>query len=406
MRVRNIEIVESPMATGRVRLRAEVLCADRSIPPEVYWLDVPESHARHVSKSGNSWLVLLAPLAANLAEPLQLPLPVDRQLLANIHDLMRVWHIWYPKLSPVDIEADVEDDAPGAPGLVTASLFSGGIDAWFTLLSNNGPAPLPGARRIDELLCIWGFDVSLGRPEEFRAMRETLERATSEFGARLVDVASNLHETHWWRRADWGQVAHGCGLASIAHALGPRYSQLLVPSSHRYDDLAPWGSHPLTDPLLSSGALRVIHDGAGYGRVEKTAAVAKCDAALESLQVCWETKCFRNCGTCSKCYRTMATLYLLGALERCPRFGQTDFDPAKLSRVFSPRESERALMREIRDLALSKGRPDIARQIDRSFKTSGRVERAMRLAQVLATTPFLWRARDPLEHFLLSYTIH
>jgi hypothetical protein len=405
MFVRDVEVVDSPIAAGRTRLRGEVVCDDPSIPPEVYWFDIPATHARALGASGNPWLVLLAPLAVHLGEPLRIPRPVDRDLLANVHDLMRVWQCWFPNLRPVSIDVDEVGATPEQDVGLTASMFSGGVDAWFTLLSNNGSARLPGGRQIDELLCVWGLDISLEHPEEFRRMRDTLARSTSGLGAELVEVATNLHETQWWRRADWGYVAHGCGLASIALTFGSRYSRVLIPSSHRYDDQSPWGSHPLTDPLLSTRRTRIIHDGSGYSRVEKTAAIAESDAALQSLQVCWETKTFSNCGACVKCYRTMATLHLLGALDRCPRFPRGAFDPTRLSRVFSERESERALMREVQDLALQKHQPDVARAIERSFPVSRRAAAALRYTRFLATVPLLWRLRDPLEHALRSQLI-
>jgi len=315
MLVRDIDVVESPLAPGRARLRGEVVCDDPSIPPEVYWFDIPTTHAGALGATGNPWTVLLAPLAVHLGEPLRVPKPVDRDLLANIHEVMRIWHCWFPDLQPVPVVADELVAEPESDIGLTASMFSGGVDAWFTLLSNNGSARHPGWRQIDEVLCIWGLDVSLEQPGEFRRMRDTLAQSTAGLAA-FVDVATNLHETQWWKRADWGHVAHGCGLASIALAFGNRYSRVLIPSSHRYDDPSPWGSHPLTDPLLSTRRTRLIHDGSGYSRVDKTAAIAESNEALQSLQVCWETKSFKNCGACVKCYRTMATLHLLGALGR------------------------------------------------------------------------------------------
>ena len=404
MLVRDVDIVESPLAAGRSRLRGEVVCDDPSIPPEVYWFDIPTTHAGALGATGNPWLVLLAPLAVHLGEPLRVPKPVDRDLLANINEVMRIWHCWFPDLRPVSVVADELVAEPESDIGLTASMFSGGVDAWFTLLANNGSARLPGWRKIDELLCVWGFDVSLEQPGEFRRMRDTLAQSTAGLAA-LVDVATNLHETQWWKRADWGHVAHGCGLASIALAFGNRYSRVLIPSSHRYDDPSPWGSHPLTDPLLSTRRTRIIHDGSGYSRVDKTAAIAESDAALQSLQVCWETKSFNNCGACVKCYRTMATLHLLGALGRCPRFPPDAFDPARLSRVFSQRESERVLMREVRELALQRHQPEVARAIERSFPVSRRAAAALRYTRVLASVPLLWRLRDPLEHALRSQLI-
>ena len=405
MFVRNIEIARSELGTDRVRLRAEVCSDAGSFPSEVYWLDVPASHASYLSGSANSWLVLLAPLAVNVGETLKLPGPVDRELLCDVQELMRVWHSWYPKLKPVPIEAETADSLAAPRPAATASMFSGGVDAWFTLLSNNGPAALPGARPIDDLLCVWGFDVPLDRPDEYRAMYDTLASAVDEFGASLVGVATNLHQTQWWRRADWGRVAHGCALASIAHALEGRYSRLLIPSTHRYDDPIPWGSHPLTDHLMSSSTLRIFHDGAGYSRVDKTAAISESAAAMESLQVCWATNRFQNCGKCSKCYRTMATLYLLAKLDRCPRFPAGSFDPEKLAFMFSSDESDQAFMLEVLELALSRQRQDVASAIKRSFPRSRRTAPLFRLARALANKPFVWRFSDPLERALRARLI-
>lgn len=397
MYVTNIKVLASPLAEDRSRLQAEVAHDDRSIPREIYWFDVPGTHAKDLTASGNPWLVLLLPLAVNLGESLRIPRPVDPELLANAHELMRVWHCWYPHLRPVAVEADVcQVHSNGSEGL-TASMFSGGVDAWFTLLSNNGADRHPGARKIDEVLCIWGFDIGVDRPNQFRSMRSALADATSGLGVKFTDVATNVRQTQWWNRSNWGHMAHGSGLASIALAMEGRYSRLLIPSSHRYDDLSPWGSHPLTDPLLSSQATRIFHDGAGFSRVEKTAAIAKSDAALKSLQVCWYSNDFTNCGACVKCYRTMATLHLLGALDACPRLPGADFKPARLARIFSQRESQRVLLREVRNLAVERQRFDVAKAIDRSFLNSRWIGTALWFTEFLSKLPLLWRLSAPLK---------
>ena len=397
MFVRDVDVVESPLAAGRARLRGEVVCDDPSIPPEVYWLDVPESHARYLTASGNSWLVLLLSYAVHLREPLRIPYRVDADLLNNAQDLMRVWSAWYPHLHPVPIEANAAEPLQRSDTGLTAAMFSGGVDAWFTLLSNNGEDRHPGSRHIDELLCVWGLDIPLDAPQEFQAMRDTLTQSTSSLGAPLIELAMNVRETKWWRHAGWGPVAHGACLASVALGLEGCYSRLLIPGWGRYDELSPWGSHPMTDPLLSTSGTRIVHDGAGYTRVEKTTALAKSDAALQSLQVCWDTGCFRNCGHCVKCYRTMTTLYLLGALDRCPRFPPNSFDPVALTRVFSENETGRALMYEVRDLALQRDRPDIARLTERGVRNSRWVAGAFKFLNFLARQPVLWRLSKPLE---------
>jgi len=378
------------------------------MPPEVYWIDVPRSYSDYLSDSGNAWLTLLLPVAVHLGEPLVISKPVDRELFINIHELMRIWNCWYPELKLVPIEAEIREEPVGRSTDATGALFSGGVDAWFTLLTHNGDSNPRDRFRIDDLLCVWGLDIPLENPGEFRALRDALVPATSGLGAEFVEVATNLRQTKWFTKAEWGPVAHGSVLASIGHALSGRYARVLVPSTHRYDDPIPWGSHPLTDPLLSSSLTTIIHDGGGFSRVEKTEALLKSEAALNSLQVCWDTHSYRNCEACSKCYRTMTTLFLLGALDRCPRFSARTIDERKLAKTFARDDSERAFLREVRGLAVRAGNPGIARAVDRSFRHTRRLELGLRLTQRLIrlATPKWQRRLDwRIERLLLRNSL-
>ena len=408
MIVRNIEVAVSPLSPDRTCVRADLECSDRTIPPESYWIDVPRTCADYLSDSGNAWLTLALPFAVHLGEPLVISKPVDRELLVSVHELMRVWNCWYPKLKPVPIEADIHEQQVGPSLGRTAAFFSGGVDAWFTLLTHNVESNRPDQTRIDDALCVWGLDIPLANASEFRSLRNALVGAISGMGAEFVEVATNLRQTKWWAKADWGRVAHGSALASIGHALSRRYSRVLIPSTHRYDDPIPWGSHPLTDPLHSSTRTKIAHDGGGFSRVEKTAALLKSEAALESLQVCWDTQSYSNCEACSKCYRTMTTLFLLGALDRCPRFSARTIDKRKLGKIFARDDSERAFLREVRGLAARTGHTDIARAVDHSFKHSRRLERCLRLTTLLLrlTTP-KWRKRLDwrIERLLLRHSL-
>jgi hypothetical protein len=94
-----------------------------------------------------------------------------------------------------------------------------------------------------------------------------------------------------------------------------------IAASTTYDDLFPWGSHPLLDPLWSSEALEVIHDGCAVSRVDKVRGLAGCDVALDSLQVCSaQDRVTYNCCRCEKCLRTMVALEIAGVLSRCRTF--------------------------------------------------------------------------------------
>ena len=132
-------------------------------------------------------------------------------------------------------------------------------------------------------------------------------RFVEGFGKRLIPIVTN-HFDFGYRYNLSRNLTVGSALASVALLLG--FPRALVASSHRYDELMPMGSHPLTDPLYSNECVEIVHDGAELRRVEKTRAVAECEQALANLRVCFNDM-NANCGICAKCLRTMIALRLL-----------------------------------------------------------------------------------------------
>jgi hypothetical protein len=114
---------------------------------------------------------------------------------------------------------------------------------------------------------------------------------------------------------------HGAALAAVAHALAPNHGKVYIASSQSYANLHPWGSHPLLDPLWSSEAVQIVHDG-GETRMNKLRVLVQYPEVLARLRVCWENPGSYNCGLCGKCVRTMLGLYALG-VEHCAAFPDT-----------------------------------------------------------------------------------
>src|SRR5687768_3787749 len=251
MEVRDIRIEESPLAPGRARLQADVRYDTGSVPSEEYWFDVPGTHAAELSTSGNPWLACLLPLAARTGERLRVPLPVDRALLENAERLMRIWQAWYPELAVASIEADAIECPPGARPTRVAAFFSGGVDSFFTAVRRRDVAPPSERAPIDDLITVWGFDVSLDRGDAFARLRDRHQVIARELGKQLIDVATNLRSTRW-SAAPWSILAHGAGLASVALSLECRFHTVYVAGSGSYRTVRPWGSHAVTDPLFSS----------------------------------------------------------------------------------------------------------------------------------------------------------
>ncbi len=392
-----IHVTQSP-TQGYARLSAEVNYDDRRVAPETYWFDVPVSVAESLSTGGNPWVALLLPLAVTIREPLRLPLPVDGVLAENAQRLMDIWKAWYPELATVPIEAErIPAVAPSPPGAgKKATMFSGGIDSSTTLLRSRASSDA----RLDDLLLVWGFDIPLSNALGFQAHRGSMQVVADHFGVRLVDVATNLKDTRL-RSAGWGKLFHGPALAAVALTLEQRYAQVLIPSTHSLDALVPWGSHPQTDPLLSTSATSIRQDGAELTRVEKTAIVAASDVLLQRLRVCTHSFTEQNCCACPKCYRTMITLELLGALDRCRPLQRRPLRLRQISRIYSQDENAALFLKELERFASSVRRADVAAAISLSIARSGHLRKWVRLLGRLSRTRLLWRVVPFLERQLL-----
>jgi hypothetical protein len=381
-----VELIESriePAGEDRVRLVGEVRYADSR--SETYWFEVPASLKDDLSRSGNPWLAALLPLAAKLGEELRIPLPVDRLLVRNVTELARIWRGWYPSLREPQLDVRVCDSVVSRPAGRpdrTAAFFSGGVDSFFTVLRNDERAA--GRLPIDELLSIQGFDFPLERVDAFEGHLRRLRRAGAELDKRVLWVATNLRQTRL-REASWADLWHGAALASVGLALERRYRHVVIAASSVYEEAEPLGSHPLTDPLFSTGATQFVHDGAGETRTEKTMRVAQSDVALRALHVCYREQASENCGRCRKCSLTMVTLAALGVLDRAPTFPQS-LDLDRVGRIFLPGPMQRRGVKRLSRLAATRSRGDLAGALDRAVRTSA--VKARLLATVKAAMPF------------------
>jgi hypothetical protein len=141
--------------------------------------------------------------------------------------------------------------------------------------------------------------------------------AADSLGKVLIEVRTNLREASDGL-VEWGTRYHGAALATIGLLLGSVLERIIIPASYHEDDLFPWGSHPELDVLWASSSVLIEHHGESATRPEKVALISKNDAAMANLRICWENPggAF-NCGACEKCMRTMVSLRIFGALDRC-----------------------------------------------------------------------------------------
>jgi hypothetical protein len=394
--------IERPSTPGRARLVGEVVYDGVRDEPDQYWFDVPESSADLLTETGNPFLACLLPLAMTRREPIRLCAPVDPLLLETAPRLMEIWTGWYPHLRPVPIHAEkIPDDAPSAAP-EAASMFSGGVDSFFTVLREHAPdrAGLPG---IDRLLAVWGFDIPLERPQEFSRLRERLLDAASCLGKPLVDVATNL-KSRRFRQADWGKLSHGSALASVALALEKGFRTVYIPPS--LGRLQPWGSHPDTDPLHSTSRLRIIHDAPEASRWCRAEFVSRSPVAMRNLHVCPRDKDSRNCGECRKCYVLKLTLEILGGSGERPAFETPGIDLGRVRRLYAKKPTYRQILGDVRDRARDAGRQDLASALDAAIERSTRRDPWLTLSHRMRTTTGLWRVARWWQRTLLRDFVH
>lgn len=176
-------------------------------------------------------------------------------------------------------------------------------------LLNTGPRG-EAAYRLNRLLLEDAFPRAIARRDDsaYREAAGRNARFAEDRGKTLIPVSTN-HYAFGYRYNLSRNLTQGSALASIALLLG--FPVAYVPAAYSYAQLTPLGSHPLTDPLWSNEAVRIVHEGAEARRVDKVARIAGSGPVLANLRVCFEDM-NRNCGRCAKCLRTMIPLELMG----------------------------------------------------------------------------------------------
>jgi hypothetical protein len=225
-------------------------------------------------------------------------------------------------------------------------------------------------------------------------------------GKRLIDIYTNAREAVIARirhvghtgPSKWARICHACGLAGLAHVLEKRFRKVVISSSYTYSEFSsvPYGTSPLTDHLGSSRGLNIFHYGSGFTRAEKVLFIAPCDAALETLQVCFHNKDEKNCGWCLKCLQTMIPLEIAGVLGRAKTFPADTLDLDRVGRILTD-DIQLPFIRELRDLAEQRGKVELAQALEQSFERADLMRRRRKLKDWLTTKPVLWRLAGPLR---------
>jgi hypothetical protein len=296
------------------------------------WFRFPDRFADGIAVSGNPFMVALMPVAARLRKVLQVDRPVSPMLLSNSRQIGRIWRNWYGLRLAIDPPGLEEGNGKTVPPGV-GCFFSGGVDSFYTVLKNLERET--GDGRITHLVHVRGFDIDLRNEPMYREVSRHLEEAAGQLGLPIIMASTNIREVSRGFTS-WGRLQHGASLAAVGHCLSGLFRTMFLPATHTYEHVFPWGTHPLLDPLWSSGALVFISDGCEASRAQKIfLQIARSPVALQHLRVCYKkTGSGYNCGQCEKCLRTMVVLKVAGVLDRCSTFADSlDLDRVRNIRI-------------------------------------------------------------------------
>jgi hypothetical protein len=262
-----------------------------------------------------------------------------------------------------------------------ASFFSGGVDSFYTYIKSKRKK----STKITSFLFVHGFDIELENSLFFTSVRNGLQKVADEEGVDLITLQTNVKRiTDTYVDWDW---AHGGALASIALLLQNKLSTVSIPGALRKDQLFPYGTHPLLDPLWGTEQLQFIHDGIEYDRLDKViTTVGKSQLALTHLRVCNQNlKGKYNCSRCFKCLWTMMTLECAGSLVKSSTFNyEIDLERVKKMRYNYALNYHLAGKRVIAQLKKNNKRKDLQEAVKISLEKSKKTSLKQSVAKKIA----------------------
>lgn len=309
----------APLDPGFVRCECVLRRRDQDRTEESrLWYDVPRDVTPLAMDDAEPFLIAAVFDAMREARRIRVCGAVGRELLSNLQEFMVAWSKWVPgTYRPVEIEVDtIVSDGPGPaaePGTAVAA-FSGGVDASCTVWRHSQAMEGHRSRRIVAGILIQGFDIRLDQAEKFDWSLGNAKDTLASVGVPALPLKTNFREAI---RTNWDH-SHGAAVVAALQFFKTMAPAGLVGSSKPYNGLVfPYGSNPVSDPLLSSSTFAVLHDGSRFDRTEKVAEISRWPEGKKNLRVCWKgSQTGANCGKCEKCIRTKLSFLALGV--ECP----------------------------------------------------------------------------------------
>ena len=295
-------------SAGRTVLSSRLVISSR-VSHEFFFAVEEGDYAPVMEKNASPHLISQLMHAMRYGGVLHVQGKVCPVLMKNLETFMRRWILWYPELFRwVDIRPEGEWYEPLNKEIRAGAIsgFSGGVDSFYSYakIAEDHQAPLRS------VVFLNGFDIDLKMDHYFEETANFYRERLQQKQVKIIKLRTNAYESARKFQLNWGKVGHGIYLGAALHLLGHNQALACIASSHSPDSpVYPWGSNPVTDPLLSSANLKLVHHNYFVSRYEKIVELAERDDCLEMIRVCWRiTENQLNCGYCPKCMATLLAL--------------------------------------------------------------------------------------------------
>lgn len=204
----------------------------------------------------------------------------------------------------------------------SAMLFSGGVDAFSTLLTHQAEHPL--------LITVRGADLTLRDHEGWKNVSRHIAETAEIFHTQFTTISSNLkdfinddlvNKKLISKTGDnyWHGFQHGIGLIGLTAPLSATtgFKKLYIASTLTYEQAGKLAcaSDPTIDNNIRFNNTEIIHDGSEFSRQEKVTRIvseSEKSGVYPMLRVCWMHEGGENCCQCEKCLRTLFEIYVGG----------------------------------------------------------------------------------------------
>jgi len=229
------------------------------------WFRTSDKYIDCITDNEDSFVYAVLFTAMRLKEDIIVKGDVSRGLIENLKDFQNAWAVWKKGLyHRVNITAakEVENKYLNNKGLLA---FSGGVDCTYSLWNSRINSKGYTKRDFEYGMMVHGFDIPLACEQEYNLAFEKARTVCEMGNIGLISVATNIRQLP----ENWEDV-HAAGVVACFNVFNRKFNRAFLASSDAYENLdIPWGSNPVTDPLLSNDNLRVIPDGHERTRVQK-----------------------------------------------------------------------------------------------------------------------------------------